>query len=218
MTVFHLSETDRTGGLTIPSMFRLAASGYREKPAVYDGEHLLTYGQLDEMSDRIACGLKCLGVKNGDRVMFLLKRDYRLIPAILGISKAGASFVPAYPAECISYIIKDSQSVMLISSQQIKTAEKYYYTEIDKLLCTEAEPELLPDVNRENLACMIYYPGAAGCLKRVMVSHRQITEIVNPDSPSQREAAASVFFDILLSEIFVPLMNGRFVGLGRQKP
>ena len=79
--------------LTIPSLFRRAAKQYKDAPALYAGEYAFTFGQLEEISNRIACGLRRLGVKSGDKIAFLLKRDYRLIPTILGISKAGAAFI-----------------------------------------------------------------------------------------------------------------------------
>ena len=216
--------------LTIPSLFLRAAEKYRDAPALYAGEHAFTFAQLDEISSRIACGLRRLGVKSGDSVAFMLKRDYRLIPAILGISKAGAAFIPvdpAYPADRISYIMENSQAARLISSRDVEIAEKYDYIEIDTLLSQETEPELLPEIKQDDLAYMIYTSGTTGRPKGVMLSHRGIANIVHPDNnPFNRDitrnchgivAIGSICFDISLFEIFVPLMNGLFVELGSEK-
>ncbi|MDE5932856.1 MAG: non-ribosomal peptide synthetase, partial [Lachnospiraceae bacterium] len=108
--------------LTIPSLFRNAVLKDQDAPALYAGEYAFTFGELDEISARIACGLRRLGVKGGDSIAFLLKRDYRLIPTILGISKAGAAFIPvdpAYPADRISYIMENSGAACLISSEEV---------------------------------------------------------------------------------------------------
>lgn len=216
--------------LTIPSLFRRAAEKYKDAPALYAGEHAFTFGQLDEISDRIACGLRRLGVKSGHKVAFLLKRDYRLIPTILGISKAGAAFIPvdpAYPPDRISYIMENSQAACLISSGDVEIAGNYEYTEIDTLLSQEAEPALLPEIGQDDLAYMIYTSGTTGRPKGVMLSHRGIANIVHPDNnPFNRDitgnchgivAIGSICFDIFLFEIFVPLMNGLFVELGNEK-
>ncbi len=216
--------------LTIPSLFRRAAEKYRDAPALYAGEYAFTFGQLDEISDRIACGLRRLGVKSGHKVAFLLKRDYRLIPTILGISKAGAAFIPAdpaYPPDRISYIMENSQAACLISSGDVEIAGNYEYTEIDTLLSQEVEPALLPEIGQDDLAYMIYTSGTTGRPKGVMLSHRGIANIVHPDNnPFNRDitgnchgivAIGSICFDISLFEIFVPLMNGLFVELGNEK-
>lgn len=216
--------------LTIPSLFRRAAKQHPNAPALYAGEHAFTFGQLDEISSRIACGLRRSGVKSGDKVAFLLKRDYRLIPTILGISKAGAAFIPAdpgYPADRISYILENSRAACLISSGDVEIAGNYDYTEIDTLLSQEADPALLPEIRQEDLAYMIYTSGTTGRPKGVMLSHKGIANIVHPDNnPFNRDITAncrgivaigSICFDISLFEIFVPLMNGLFVELGNEK-
>lgn len=228
--------------LTIPSLFLNAVEKYKEAPALYAGEHTFTFGQLDDISSRIACGLRRLGVKSGDSIAFMLKRDYRLIPTILGISKAGAAFIPidpAYPAERISYIIEhcrpskidslaeNRRTTWLISSKNVEIADKYDYIEVDTLLSQEAEPLLLPEIGQDDLAYMIFTSGTTGRPKGVMLSHKGIANIVHPDNnPFNRDitrncrgivAIGSICFDISLFEIFVPLMNGLFVELGNEK-
>ncbi len=216
--------------LTIPSLFRHAVLEYKDAPALYAGEYAFTFGQLDEISSRIACGIRRLGIKSGDRVAFLLKRDYRLIPAILGIAKAGAAFIPvdpAYPADRISYIMENSKAACLISSKNVEIAGNYEYIEIDSLLTQEAELGLLPEIGQDDLAYMIYTSGTTGRPKGVMLSHKGIANIVHADNnPFNRDitsncrgivAIGSICFDISLFEIFVPLMNGLFVELGNEK-
>lgn len=216
--------------LTIPSMFRRAAEKYKDAPALYAGEHAFTFGQLDELSDRIACGLRRLGVKSKDKAAFLLKRDYRLIPTILGIAKAGAAFIPAdpgYPADRISYIMENSKAACLISSRDVEIARNYDYIEVDTLLSQTADLTLLPEIGQEDLAYMIYTSGTTGRPKGVMLSHKGIANIVHPENnPFNRDitrncrgivAIGSICFDISLFEIFVPLMNGLFVELGNEK-
>ena len=216
--------------LTIPSLFRRAAECYRDKPAVYAGENAFTFGQLDEVSDAIACGLVRRGVKRGDFVAYMLKREHRLIPTILGIAKSGAAFIPvdpAYPAERISYIMENSNAACLISSPDVPMAADYDYVDVDELMEQPVECEILPVIRQEQPAYMIYTSGTTGRPKGVILSHRGIANIVHPDNnPFNRDitkncrgivAIGSVCFDISLFEMFVPLMNGLFVELGSEK-
>ena len=216
--------------LTIPSLFRRSAESYRDREAVYAGDDTLTFGQLDERSDGIACALVRRGVKPGDFVAYMLKRDYRLIPTILGIAKSGAAFIPidpAYPAERISYIMENSNASCLISSPEVPMAEGYDYVDVDVLMGQPAECGILPVIRQDQPAYMIYTSGTTGRPKGVILSHRGIANIVHPDNnPFNRDitkncrgivAIGSVCFDISLFEMFVPLLNGLFVELGSEK-
>lgn len=216
--------------LTIPSLFRRAAERYGDRPAVYAGNDTLTFAELDLLGDKIACGLIGRGVKPGDYVAFMLKRDIRLIPTILGIAKSGAAFIPvdpAYPSERISYILENSCASCLISSPEITVSQNYAYADVDFLMEQTAERELLPKIRQEQPAYMIYTSGTTGRPKGVVLSHRGIANIVHPDNnPFNRDitrnchgivAIGSVCFDISLFEWFVPLMNGLFVELGSEK-
>lgn len=216
--------------LTIPALFRLAAERYGDRPAVYAGGDVLTFAQLDMLSDRIACALVRRGVKEGDYAAFMLKRDIRLLPTILGISKSGAAFIPidpAYPMERISYIMENSSASCLLSSPEVAAAENYAYINVDLLMRKEAETDLLPKIRQEQPAYMIYTSGTTGRPKGVKLSHKGIANIVHPDNnPFNRDitqncrgivAIGSICFDISLFEMFVPLMNGLFVELGSEK-
>lgn len=220
--------------LTIPSLFRRAVSENAEKPALYAGDCAMTFAELDRISDRIAVNLVQRGVQSGDCVAFMLNRDYRLIPTILGISKAGAAFIPvdpAYPKDRVTYIIENSRAAYLISSENVNGSGKYDYLEINELIENNVDEaalnSILPEVKQDQLAYIIYTSGTTGRPKGVMLSHKGIANIVHPDNnPFNRDvtkgchgivAIGSICFDISLFEIFVPLMNGLFVELGSEK-
>ncbi len=216
--------------LTIPSLFRDVASKYPDSYALHAGDISLTFGELDAVSDRIARGLVASGIKSGDSVAYMLNRDWRIIPTILGISKSGAAFIPvdpAYPEDRVTYIIENSKAAHLISSENVESSGKYKYLEINSLIGFSDDTVVLPEVKQESLAYMIYTSGTTGRPKGVMLSHRGIANIVHPDNnPFNRYitknchgivAIGSICFDISLFEIFVPLLNGMFVEFGNEK-
>lgn len=216
--------------LTIPALLKRVVQKTPRAFALHAGKRSLTFEELDTVSDRIAKGLIEAGVKKGDSVAFMLNRDWRLIPTILGISKSGAAFIPvdpAYPADRVTYIVENSRAAHLISSGNVIGAEAYSYLEIEDLLSNENEEIVLPKVEQEDLAYMIYTSGTTGKPKGVMLSHKGIANITHPDNnPFNRDitknchgivAIGSICFDISLFEIFVPLFNGRFVEFGNEK-
>lgn len=214
---------------TIPSLFKKAAQKYTDRPAVYFGEEKLTFTDLARMSDRIAAALIAKGIQNGDSVAFMLPRDIRLIPTILGILKSGAAFIPIdpdYPEDRIHYILDDSGAAYLISTYTFANSCGREYLEIDEMTAY-SDSFTPPAICQTQTAYMIYTSGTTGRPKGVMISHRGIVNIVRPDNnPFNRDitencrgivAIGSICFDISLFEIFVPLMNGLFVELGNKK-
>lgn len=215
---------------TIPSLFRDAVSKYGARPAVYAGEKSYTFAELDWVSDDIACGLMEKGVHSGDSVAFMLKRDIRLIPTMLGIAKTGAAFIPIdpmYPKDRIIYIMEDSRAKFLISAGDVEAAEEYEYLAVEQILSHTGKTFEPPKICQEQTAYSIYTSGTTGKPKGVLLSHRGIVNIVQPDNnPFNRDivkngtgivAIGSICFDISLFEIFVPLFNGLFVELGSER-
>ncbi|MBP1586274.1 MAG: amino acid adenylation domain-containing protein [Lachnospiraceae bacterium] len=212
---------------SIADLFRRSVERFKDRPAVYAGDVSYTYEELDRVSNRIACALIDRGVKQGEPVLYKLGRDHRLIPALIGIIKSGAAFIPLdpqYPEKRISYIIRDSGSSRMIVSAETKGEDgDIEYLDIDELMQfeDEADPEL--SIPQDQLAYSIYTSGTTGNPKGVLLTHKGIVNITDPgNNPFNREvvkngkgivAIGSVCFDISLFEFFVPLFNGCFIEL-----
>lgn len=213
---------------TIPSLFRRAAQDYAEKPALYAGECAYTFAELDKLSNRVANALIGLGIRQGETVMYKLRRDEKLIPVMLGISKAGAAFIPIdpeYPEKRIDYIQENSGSTVMIvndpGAEKEDTGRAMRVIAADALLCCADQRDPMLDIPQEQLAYCIYTSGTTGVPKGAKLSHRGIVNITHSDNnPFNRDivsngtgivAIGSVCFDISLFEFFVPLFNGKFV-------
>ena len=66
-------------------------------PALLFKGAMITYGELERLSDRFASALVHLGVKKGDRVALLLPNTPQLVLGMLGTWKAGGVAVPMNP-------------------------------------------------------------------------------------------------------------------------
>ena len=58
----------------------------------------LTYGQLDDLSDRLAAGLAAMGIKKGDRVAIIFPNTPQFVIAFFGVLKAGGIVVALNPS------------------------------------------------------------------------------------------------------------------------
>lgn len=180
-----------------------------------DGQ--FTYDELNKKANRIANALIKQGVKPEDRIMFILKRDSRLIATILGIVKAGCAFIPVdpeFPKERIKYVLEDSKAKYIITKGDLPDS-----LNIDELLLEENEKNPDPELTPDNLCYLIYTSGSTGKPKGVMLTHSNITNYVYPDpkncyaygfidKANKIISIATVSFDLFLHEAFIPLMNG----------
>lgn len=65
--------------------------------AVASGDRVLTYGELDRLSNQVARALLARGVAAGDRVGILAPKSAASVVAVFGVLKAGACYVPLDP-------------------------------------------------------------------------------------------------------------------------
>lgn len=82
------------------TLHRLLEESARRDPdgvAVIDGERIITYGELESSSNRLAHCLVGGGVSRGDRVGVYLDKSIEAVIALYGVMKAGAAYVPLDP-------------------------------------------------------------------------------------------------------------------------
>jgi 2,3-dihydroxybenzoate-AMP ligase len=83
----------RSAGLwsdrTIALQFRAAADATPDRLAVIGPSGRLTFAELDEQTDRVAVGLRGLGLRPGERVLMQLNNDLAAVLAWYGLLKAG---------------------------------------------------------------------------------------------------------------------------------
>ena len=155
-----------------------------------------TYKEFDATTNRLAFGLRELGVKPGDRVAFLHPNHSDLLLGYFATIKTGAVAVPvnpAYTAREIAYIISDSGSQTLISTERFEENTEVVRKECPSLrrILTKHEGQNLEEriateagslksnnpvpAAADNLAMIFYTSGTTGKPKGVMISHRNIT-------------------------------------------
>src|SRR4051812_45759565 len=73
------------------------ASLGRDAPCLVDGERTLTYGEVQDLSWRVAAALAASGVEPGGKVGILSSNDATAFACVFGIARRGAVWCPINP-------------------------------------------------------------------------------------------------------------------------
>jgi amino acid adenylation domain-containing protein len=175
-------------GKTVGELFEGQAIRTPEATAVaYMGEEL-SYGELNEWSNQLACFLREKGVGNGQLVPICAERSIKMIVGFLGIIKAGGAYVPIdpeYPGERIKYMLEDvgSQIVITDKASHAIMASNGTLTIIDldedwAEICGRPGDMVTAGARAHQPAYVIYTSGSTGMPKGVVISHRNIVDYV----------------------------------------
>lgn len=107
---------------TLVSLFSESVQRYADKTALIFHEENLTYAQLDRWSNEVAAYLTENGIGRGHYVGVWWQRGFELHASILGIIKAGATYVPVdreIPAERVEVILQEVGAIACFSMQQL---------------------------------------------------------------------------------------------------
>ena len=94
-----------------------AAARQPQRPARRRG-NVLSYQELDRLSNKVARTLLGMGVAAGDRVGILAPKSVASIIGIYGVLKVGACYVPLdpkAPLQRLSYVVRDSAAAVIVA-------------------------------------------------------------------------------------------------------
>jgi amino acid adenylation domain-containing protein len=105
----------------ILDLFDRAVTRFRNNTAIICGNDRLTYGELEERTNKLANFLLVSGIIKGSIVAILSQNSVEVITAIIGILKAGCVFVPLapdLPEPQLNTILKEvSPQFLLVNSE-----------------------------------------------------------------------------------------------------
>ena len=193
---------------SIPDMFLTRVATTPDSRALgyptADGQiEWLTWAQVADRAKAIAAGLRSLGVGTEDRVAILSNTRFEWVLADLGVMCAGGATTTVYPTtepEDASYIVRDSESKVLIAEnpQQAAKVDGADLPDLNHIVVLDGEPQgnqiSLADLERmgretlegdpdliertveqiepDHLATLIYTSGTTGRPKGVELLHK----------------------------------------------
>ncbi|MFE3853478.1 amino acid adenylation domain-containing protein [Streptomyces griseorubiginosus] len=191
---------------------------------VFEGQEL-SYAELDVRANRIAHLLRSKGVGPEDLVGVCLERGIELMPALLGVLKAGAAYLPldpANPGDRLAYIVKDAKApVVLTTAGQAAVLDGRYDGDVVELdtaaALLAAQPGTDPGVagGPQNLIYTIYTSGSTGRPKGVALTHENVVRLLARGQEHYAFAETDVWslfhsyaFDVSVWEMWGALLHG----------
>ncbi|WP_151732785.1 non-ribosomal peptide synthetase [Paenibacillus tengchongensis] len=200
------------------------------KIAVLLEQQGFTYLELNQRANQVAWYLQSRGITRGDIVGVMTNPSVEMIIAILGVMKAGATYLPidtSYPQERISYIIKDSGISLLIMDEYDASFD--FAGEIinvhNKNLMNEDTSNLGIISHPDDLAYVMYTSGSTGNPKGVMVKNRGLLNYLCWAEKTYIKNELEIFplysslsFDLTVTSLFTPLISGHQIVIYQQDP
>lgn len=193
-------------------------------PAVVDDEGILTYADVDRLSDSWAKILLQSGVGDKDIIAIMLPRCKEYLVILFAVFKTGAAYLPLdmnYPKERLDYMIESSGSKKLITNLELI---ERYPVGVENYFCIDRIYEVddsirLPKIERGQRAYVIYTSGSTGQPKGVAISHDSLmhllswfgSEIFNCTAQDRFCAVNSFSFDASIVDLFPPIVAGASV-------
>lgn len=195
-----------------------------EKTAIIDGHCILTYRELDYLSEQLAFYFFSVGIKKGDVVGVCLIKAYKPIATMLALLKLGAIYLPISTEVTQSrfqYVIDNSGCKFFILDSE--TFPKYHLIHCEMINVDHAINEIEKFSNLSNalvnkasneIAYVIYTSGTTGKPKGVLASQKAVVNLVcNPGYVNITEhdvflQLSPIEFDGSTFEIWGALLNG----------
>ena len=178
-----------------------------------------TYAEVNRRSEIIAAWLQERGVRRDDRVVIILDPCADQLPAILGVLKAGAAFVPidsSYPAGRQSYMIVDSLASAILTRGDLADGIPFTGPHLDLDQLPDGPAHRSPvRTALSDAAYVIYTSGSTGKPKGVVVEHTSLLNLalwsIDDNAVKSGDGISRYFgfsFDPTMSEIFPACITG----------
>lgn len=184
----------------------------------------VSYRDLNANANKVAGFLISKGIGPDQLVGISADRSVELVTGILGILKSGAAYVPfdpAYPADRISYMVKQSGiSIMLTQTDfnDLFSGNGISICDIKELIESDSYSNianLVSSIQPEHLAYVLFTSGSTGMPKGVAMVQKALVNLIhwqnkltNLGSPARTLQFAPVSFDVSFQELFTTWTSG----------
>lgn len=187
--------------MTLVEMLAGSSQKYPDKVVFNFKQQNWTYQDFEEQSNKVANGLKNMGIGKGDRVGLMMLNNPYFVISYFAIVKLGATVVPVnvmFKGAELQYLLNDSQAAALITSsmfvplvseirEKMETIKNIVvldapedinvrgYVSLNDILANESAALRLDySVEDEDVAVFLYTSGTTGNPKGAMLTHRNL--------------------------------------------
>jgi len=214
------------------NLFAILSSRYPSSPeAVFlespDGK-VVSYGEMDELSGRMAAALRALGTRVGDRVVVQVEKTPQAVALYLACLRVGAVYIPlntAYTTAELDYFLSDSEPRILVCDPSAEEAlraialnhgvahtmglnSKGGGSWVDTVSGYSPDP-IIEICTADDIAAILYTSGTTGRSKGAMLSHGNLAS----NALSLHRLWAFRDGDVLLHALPIYHVHGLFVAL-----
>ncbi|MBP0605641.1 amino acid adenylation domain-containing protein [Burkholderia sp. CpTa8-5] len=211
-----------TTQMNILEKFRMHAARGADTPAVISEHGSMSYRELDGRSDAVAAALRARGIGSGSLVPIEASRNAEFIVGILGILKAGATYVPIderYPDARKRYILQQCNATLVLTARATSSDAAMAFVSVADLSARWPDrddvPAAPPDDARGGAIYVIFTSGSTGAPKGVIVEHAAVAALVDwhnarfdVNAQSRATLMAGLGFDVSQWEIWSALCAG----------
>ncbi len=221
---FNASQADFPAGLCIHNLLEQTAKRSPNATALICGDARSTYSELNSRANQIAHYLINLGVQPDSLVAVFMERTPDLVPAIFGVLKSGAAYVPldaTYPHERLRAILEDSKASIVVTQESLRgqlgnTNATFVYVDSDRAkIAQESQENPATKVMPDNLAYVLFTSGSTGRPKGVALEHHNAVTFVQwaqtvftPEELAGVLFGTSIGFDMSTFEMFITAAAG----------
>ncbi|WP_188308508.1 amino acid adenylation domain-containing protein [Streptomyces sp. CBMA123] len=197
---------------TVPSLFEARAAATPDAIALVAGDDSLTYAELNARANGLARRLTEAGVGAETPVAVLLERSPALVVTLLGILKAGGTYVPldsAQPQDRLLAVLADAGATLAVTDTDHPALAGLTTLTIGE----ETADNLELPLSGDQLAYVMHTSGSTGIPKGIGVTHRAIVDLALGGTFSDGGHArvlvhSPTAFDASTYELWAPLLSG----------
>ncbi|MEE4000847.1 non-ribosomal peptide synthetase [Tenacibaculum sp. FZY0031] len=233
LKLFNEQPKEQTYTKKLNKLFEEQVSKSPKALAIKYKESELTYEELNAKANQLANYLLKQGLRSNEMVGVYLDRSIETMIGLLGILKAGGTYLPMspqFPKERVDYILQKAEVKILLTHQELlKTSFSFHGKVLDintPEITSESPNNIESNGLVEEIAYCIFTSGSTGTPKGVMVSHKSVINLVNGlkekvyhNLTSQLRVAmlASHVFDASIQQIFGALLQGHSLYIASQE-
>jgi amino acid adenylation domain-containing protein len=217
---WNATATERSSG-AVHHLVQARTARQPDAPAVSAAGHAISYAEAEARAGGIARRLLAAGVRAGDVVALCSDPSVDLVAGVLGVLKAGASYLlldPGLPPEQLDFMVTDSAAAALLAQPAL--AARLSAPPALVLVLGEAEDgeqavAAVPDDVAPDAVCCLQYTAASGKPSGVLIRHASVVNLATAMAADLGIGPAdtvltlpSTFFRAAVMELWMPLIAG----------